>query len=168
LPCLPGYCCGSRDARIRRRDSWCGFGALLAVAGLPFLPSVAKSFAGSASGSFGDRSAGILGGGDFFRLDIDCGVGNDAYRRWTLEVAITAEEFSPPGGIDEFVAGEPYSSISTPAIQAVVPLSFGGRGIVVRSRGIAVPTAVGFFRPVILIPDWGVQELSVREVRPAA
>jgi hypothetical protein len=56
--------------------------------------------------------------------------------------------------------------IFTPSIQAMVARFRRARGIEVRSSSsVAVPTAIGFFRPVILIPDWVLQELSADEFK---
>ena len=53
-----------------------------------------------------------------------------------------------------------------PAIQSVVvQFQRARRVIVCRSSAVTVPTAVGFFRPVILIPDWVLQDLSAEELK---
>jgi beta-lactamase regulating signal transducer with metallopeptidase domain len=142
------------------------FGALLAVAGLPFLPSLAKSSAVAQT----VRSEIVLPGfwaaaifsawilvaalamtrivGGLWKLRL--------LRRSSLPLAASTSlppaSFTPP--------------ISNPPIQAVVAQFQRTRGIVVRSSSVvAVPTAIGFFRPLILIPDWVLQELSAEELK---
>jgi len=57
-------------------------------------------------------------------------------------------------------------SSSPPAIQLVIAQFQSGRRVTVRrSSAVTVPTAIGFFRQVILIPDWVLQDLSAEELK---
>src|ERR1700704_561127 len=135
------------------------FGALLAVAGLPFLPSVAKSSPVAQA----VRSEIVLPG--FWAAAI--------FSVWILIAALAITRIG--AGLWKLrllrksslhLAPSRGSAISTPAIQAVVAQFQRTRGIVVRSSSaVAVPTAIGFFRPVILIPEWVLHELSAEELR---
>jgi hypothetical protein len=58
------------------------------------------------------------------------------------------------------------SAIHTSAIREIVAQFQSGRQVAVcSSSAVTVPTAIGFFRPVILIPDWVLQELSAEECK---
>ncbi len=53
-----------------------------------------------------------------------------------------------------------------PTIQDVVAQFQSGRPVAVcSSSAVTVPTAIGFFKPVILIPDWVLRELSAEELK---
>ena len=136
------------------------FGALLAVAGLPFLPSVVKSPAVAHA----VRSEIVLPG--FWAAVI--------FSAWILIAALAMTRIV--AGLWKLrllrksslplVALSLRPEISTPAIQAVIARFRSARGIEVRgSSAVAVPTAIGFFRPVILIPDWVLHELSADELK---
>jgi beta-lactamase regulating signal transducer with metallopeptidase domain len=54
----------------------------------------------------------------------------------------------------------------TPAIQEIVARFQNTRRVAVcTSSAVGVPTAIGFFRPAILLPDWVLQELSEKELK---
>jgi beta-lactamase regulating signal transducer with metallopeptidase domain len=54
----------------------------------------------------------------------------------------------------------------TPAIQEIVAQFQNRRWVeVCSSAAVSVPTAIGFFRPAILLPDWVLQELSEEELK---
>ena len=61
----------------------------------------------------------------------------------------------------------PLAMSSLPrAIEEVVAQFQGGRRVqVCSSSAVTVPTAIGFFRPVILMPNWVLQELSADELK---
>jgi beta-lactamase regulating signal transducer with metallopeptidase domain len=136
------------------------FGALLAVAGLPFLPSVVKS----AAVAHAVHSQIVLPG--FWAAAI--------FSVWILISVLAMTRivvgFWKLGLLRKCSTALSGSSlppeIFTPAIQSVIARFRRARGIEVRSSSsVAVPTAIGFFRPVILIPDWVLQELSAEELK---
>jgi beta-lactamase regulating signal transducer with metallopeptidase domain len=54
----------------------------------------------------------------------------------------------------------------TPAIQEIVARFQSTRQVAVcTSSAVGIPTAIGFFRPVILLPEWVLQELSEEELK---
>jgi beta-lactamase regulating signal transducer with metallopeptidase domain len=131
------------------------FCALLAIAGLPFMPS--RGSTGLASPA--TRSAIMLPAG------------------WAVAILSLWLAVSSLAMI-RIVAGlwnlrrlrrgcVPLMPASSPAtVRDLVARLQSERGIVVcRSSAVRVPTVIGFFRPAILIPGWALQELSAEELK---
>jgi hypothetical protein len=58
------------------------------------------------------------------------------------------------------------AAIETDGIQDVISQFQNIRRVAVcRSSAVSVPTAIGFFRPAILIPDWVLRDLSAEELK---
>src|SRR5436305_4622823 len=55
------------------------------------------------------------------------------------------------------------ASCPSAVYELAAQLQDGRRLVVCSSSAVRVPTAMGFFRPAILIPDWALQELSAEE-----
>ena len=63
-------------------------------------------------------------------------------------------------------SGIPLSAASYPALrEALLPRDPRRPVTVCSSSAVRVPTAIGFFRPVILIPDWALRDLPADELR---
>jgi beta-lactamase regulating signal transducer with metallopeptidase domain len=131
------------------------FCALLAVAGLPFISSVSKA----APVTHAVRSEIVLPG--FWAVGI--------FAVWILIAALATMRIVV--GLWKLrrmrSTSLPLTTSSfPPAIQLVVAQFKSGRRVTVcRSSAVTVPTAIGFFRPVILIPDWVLQDLSAEELK---
>jgi beta-lactamase regulating signal transducer with metallopeptidase domain len=147
---------GQQNSKTRFAVWFC---ALIAVAGLPFLPSVSRS-----AGMQAIRSEIILP--EFWAVAI--------FSAWILIAALATTRIL--AGLWKLrllrnsslplSASESSPVISTPAIQSVVSQFQSARGIVVcSSSAVNVPTAIGFFRPAILIPEWVLRELSAEELK---
>lgn len=131
------------------------FCALLAVAGLPFISSVSKAV----PVTHAVRSEIVLPG--FWAVGI--------FAVWILIAALATMRIVV--GLWKLRrvrrGAVPLATSSLPpAIQDVVAQFQSGRRVAVcSSSAVTVPTAIGFFRPVILIPDWVLQELSAEELK---
>jgi beta-lactamase regulating signal transducer with metallopeptidase domain len=131
------------------------FCALLAVAGLPFMASVTKA----APMTQAVRSEIVLPG--FWAVGI--------FAVWILIAALaTMRIVVGLWKLRRLRRGAlPLTKSSfPPAIQLVIAQFQSGRRVTVcSSSAVTVPTAIGFFRPVILIPDWVLQDLSAEELK---
>jgi len=131
------------------------FCALFAVVGLPFMASVTKA----APMTQTVRSEIVLPG--------SWAVG--IFALWILLAAVATLRIAV--GLWKLrrlrSSSLPLTASSfPPAIQTVVAQFQRTRRVTVcRSSAVTVPTAIGFFRPVILIPDWVLQELSADELK---
>ena len=131
------------------------FCALLAVAGLPFISSLSKA----APVTHAVRSEIVLPG--FWAVGI--------FAVWILIAALATMRIVV--GLWKLrrmrSTSLPLTTSSfPPAIQLVVAQFKSGRRVTVcRSSAVTVPTAIGFFRPAILIPDWVLQDLSAEELK---
>jgi beta-lactamase regulating signal transducer with metallopeptidase domain len=131
------------------------FGALLAIAGLPFMPSLSR-----------------------------VGLGGEAVRSTILLSSIWAVIIVSLWAAIAFVASvrivaglwklhqlRNASAVLTPAncpkaVHDLVAQLKSGRPVVIcQSSAVRVPTVIGFFRPAILLPDWTLQELSAEELK---
>jgi beta-lactamase regulating signal transducer with metallopeptidase domain len=130
------------------------FCALLAIAGLPFVPSLSSAGATPVA-----RSAIMLPAGWAVAIvSLWLAVSSLAMAR------IVAGLWNLRRLRNGCVA---LSSASSPAeVRDLVALLQSEHRIVIcRSSAVRVPTVIGFFRPAILIPDWTLQELSAEELR---
>jgi len=131
------------------------FCALFAVAGLPFMALVSK--AGAVTQPV--RSEIVLPG--FWAIGI--------FAFWILIASLATLRIAVGlWKLRRLRSGAvPLAISSLPrAIQEVVAQFQSRRRVqVCISSAVTVPTAVGFFRPVILIPDWVLQELSGEELK---
>src|SRR6266850_2407851 len=131
------------------------FCALFAVVGLPFMASVTKA----APMTQTVRSEIVLPG--------SWAVG--IFALWILVAAVATLRIAV--GLWKLrrlrSSSLPLTASSfPPAIQTVVAqFQRTRRDTVCRSSAVTVPTAIGFFRPVILIPEWVLQELSADELK---
>ncbi|MGH9528567.1 MAG: M56 family metallopeptidase [Terriglobales bacterium] len=62
-------------------------------------------------------------------------------------------------------------SIDAASLEPVLQQTLGelrcGRGVELRiSDELSVPTAIGFFKPLVILPAWALQDLSVSQLRP--
>lgn len=145
---------GRQNSRVRFAVWFC---TLMSIAALPFLPSLAKPAFMQA-----ERSQIVLPA--FWAVAVFC--------VWLLIAGLATLRIA--AGLWKLrqlrrnslplSASSLPSGISTPAIRALIAQFQSARGIVVcTSSSVSVPTAIGFFRPAILIPDWVLRELSAEE-----
>lgn len=131
------------------------FCALLAVVALPFLPSRSNSVDVAQA----VRSQFVLP--EFWAVAI--------FSFWMLIVALaTTRIIAGLWKLRLLRSGSlPLSASNfTPEVQAVVAQFQRARGVsVCSSSAVSVPTAIGFFRPAILIPEWVLRELSGEELK---
>jgi beta-lactamase regulating signal transducer with metallopeptidase domain len=143
---------GKRNSGTRFAVWFC---ALLVVVGLPFIPSLGK--AGAATQAV--RSEIVMPGIWAIALfaiwmliaalaGIRIVVGLWKLRRLRQHAVLLAPSNLPPA-VRELIA----------QFQAARQVE------VCSSFAVTVPTAIGFFRPVILIPEWLLQELSAEELK---
>ena len=151
------------------------FCALFAVAGLPFIELAGKV----APGTHAVRSEIVLPGiwavGIFavWMLIVALATLRIAVGLWKLRrlrrgaVPLETSDFSRTTTTPVIQT----LSIQTPVfqhagIQEVVAQFQSTRRVEVRrSSAVSVPTAIGFFRPAILIPDWVLRDLSAEELK---
>jgi hypothetical protein len=164
---------------VRRQNSGTRFAvwfcALLAVAGLPFVELAGKV----APGTHAVRSEIVLPG--------TWAVG--IFAVWMLIVAVATLRIvvglwkvrrlrsgAVPLESSDFSRATTSPLIQTLSIQTPVFQNAGIQEVVgqfqntrrvevCRSSAVTVPTAIGFFRPVILIPDWVLRDLSAEELK---
>jgi beta-lactamase regulating signal transducer with metallopeptidase domain len=131
------------------------FCALLAVAGLPSIPPASTGAAVAQA----VRPEIVLPG--FWAVAI--------VLAWMLTATLaTTRIMAGLWGLRRLRGGAvPLAETSLPpAIGEVVPeLQRTRRVLVCRSSAVKVPTAIGFFRPLILIPDWVLEELTTEELK---
>ena len=131
------------------------FCALFAVAGLPFISSVSKA----APVTHAVRSEIVLPG--FWAVGI--------FAVWILIAALaTMRIVVGLWKLRRLRRGAVALATSSlpPSIQLVIAQFQSGRRVTVcSSSAVTVPTAIGFFRPAILIPDWVLRELSAEELK---
>jgi beta-lactamase regulating signal transducer with metallopeptidase domain len=130
------------------------FSALLAVVAVPFVPALSQG--GTASAALrpeitmpGSWAVVILASWALIAALAAARVAFGFYRlRWLRRncVAITTSDLHP--ALRETVA----------RIKTNRPVA------IYSSRHVPVPTAIGFFKPMILIPEWALQELSAEEL----
>jgi beta-lactamase regulating signal transducer with metallopeptidase domain len=128
------------------------FGALLAVAGLPFVPSVSK--AGAAMQVV--RSEIVLPG--IWAVGI--------FAVW-ISIAALATVRIVVGlwKLRRLRNGAVPLAVSSVPSEVVAQFQSPRRVMVCSSPAVTVPTAIGFFKPVILIPDWVLRDLSEEELK---
>ena len=130
------------------------FAALLAVAALPFIPHSPSVLSATGGGSplvlpawwAGAIFAVWLVIAGWAMLRVAIGLGNVRRLRMT-SVAIS---------------GEKEGSSAEAILNDLKPVR---RVEVRRSGAVTVPTAVGFFRPMILLPGWALDELSAEDLK---
>jgi beta-lactamase regulating signal transducer with metallopeptidase domain len=131
------------------------FCALFAVAGLPFIASVSKA----APVTQAVRSEIVLP--DSWAAGI--------FALWILIAALaTLRILVGLWKLRRLRSRAVALAVSSlpPATQEVVAQIQSGRRVeVCSSSAVTVPTAIGFFRPAILIPDWVLQDLSAEELK---
>ena len=131
------------------------FSALLAVVAVPFVPALSKG--GTASPGLrpeitmpGSWAVVILAGWALIAALAAARVALGCCRlRWLRRnsVAITTSDLHP-------ALRETVARIKTNRSVAICT-----------SPEVRVPTAIGFFKPIILIPEWALQELSAEELK---
>ena len=131
------------------------FSALLAVAALPFVP---RHAAGAAAASASSRQI-ILS--SFWAVAIFFG--------WAV-IAFVAMARLVAGLINVRKLRRESSAIATSDLSPVLrhtleEMQLSRPVAICRSSAVAVPTAIGFFKPAILIPEWALKELSAEELR---
>jgi beta-lactamase regulating signal transducer with metallopeptidase domain len=131
------------------------FFTLLAIAVVPFAPTLTKGGAVSHTA----RSGIILPGS--WAVAILAG--------WTLVAALGAVRVGfgllKLPGLRRNCLAIATSDLPTVLRQTVELFKNNRQVTICRSSDVRVPTAIGFFKPIILIPDWTLRELSAEELR---
>jgi beta-lactamase regulating signal transducer with metallopeptidase domain len=131
------------------------FVALLAISALPFVPSL---------GGSGNVTQGVHPG-----VTLPASWGAAIFVLWILIAALAATRVL--FGLWKLrVVRKNCIAIATselyPALRKVVEQFATRRRVTIcRSAETRVPTAIGFFKPVIVIPEWALQELPAEELK---
>ncbi|PYX32029.1 MAG: hypothetical protein DMG80_08880 [Acidobacteria bacterium] len=151
------------------------FCALLAVAGLPFAAASGKT---SHSAVQSAHSEIVLPGAwavGIFAVWMSIAalatariiVGLWKLRRLRSEaVPLVTSDFPIANSSPAIQTLSLQAAIETDGIQDVISQFQNTRRVAVcRSSAVGVPTAIGFFRPAILIPEWVLRDLSAEELK---
>jgi len=131
------------------------FGALLAIAGLPFMPSLSRAGLGGEA----VRSTMLLS--SIWAVII---VSVWAAIAFVASVRIVAGLWKLHQLRNACVALTP-ANCPVAVHDLIAQLKSGRHVVICRSSAVRVPTVIGFFRPAILLPDWTLQELSAEELK---